>query len=97
MISSYLSYLGRTLMAVDDNWKTFVGRLRKLWKAWYRLLCILGRYGADARLSERFYLAVVQSYLLFGSDTWLVTPRMERTLMVFCHLVTRQIMFHIPK
>ena len=35
----------------------------------------LGREGADPRTSGNFYKAVVQATLLFGPETWMMTPR----------------------
>ena len=28
----------------------------------------------------RFYLAIVQAFVLFGAETWVVTPRIRRVL-----------------
>ena len=37
---------------------------------------ILGREGADRRTAGRFYVAVVQEVLLFGSEMWVMTPQL---------------------
>ena len=39
---------------------------------------ILRREGATKRVSGNFFKAVVQQLLLFGAETWVVSPRMER-------------------
>ena len=44
----------------------------------------------DRRTAGRFYVAVVQAVHLFGSETWVMTPRLEKTLEVFHHRVARQ-------
>ena len=41
---------------------------------------ILSREGAAPRVSGLFYKAVVQSIMLFGAETWVVTPRMGKAL-----------------
>ena len=41
---------------------------------------VLGREGADARTSVQIYLAVVQLVLIYGSDTWVMTPCIGRVL-----------------
>ena len=60
-------------------------------------LIISGRLGVDGHMSTGFwggrgqtpgppsifYKAVFQANLLFGSETWVVTPRIGRTLGVF--------------
>ena len=46
---------------------------------------ILGREGAGRQTQRRFYVAVVQVVILFGSETWVVTPRMDKALAGFHH------------
>ena len=38
-----------------------------------------------------FFKAVVQQVLLFGSETWVVSPRLERALSSFVHRAARWI------
>ena len=51
---------------------------------------ILGREGADPRMSGLFFKAVIQAVLLFGSETWVLTPRMEGALGSVQHRVAQQ-------
>ena len=53
------------------------GNLRKVWVTWGRLARILGREGADPKVSHSFYIAVTQQVLLFGAETWVLTKRRE--------------------
>ena len=53
-------YLGRVLLAVDNNWPAVVNNLWRSWKKWARLTRELGREGADARTSGQISLSVVQ-------------------------------------
>ena len=41
--------------------------------------------GRQESVGELFFNSVVQQVLLFGSETWVVTPRMERALISFIH------------
>ena len=47
--------------------------------------------GADPKVSGHFYKAVSQAMLLFGAETWVLTPRMERELDNFQNRVTQLI------
>ena len=44
-----------------------------------------------------FYKAVVQSVLLYGCETWVITPAVQRTLDGFHNRVTRQIAGRQPR
>ena len=61
-------YLGRVLTANGDNWPAVVGNLEKESRIWGRFSWVLGREGADPKVSRAFYTAVNQAVLLFGSD-----------------------------
>ena len=45
----------------------------------------------------RFYVVVVQAVLLFGSKTWVLTPRLEKPLEGFYHWVVRRMADMGPK
>ena len=79
------TYLGRVITAGDDDWPAVAGNLAKARKSWRRLQGILRREGATPRISGNFFKAVVQQVLLFGAETWVVTPNMERALNGFLH------------
>ena len=44
--------------------------------------------GVDPKVLGHFYKAVVQAVLLFGEETWVITPRTDRSLDIFQHRVT---------
>ena len=44
-----------------------------------------------------FFKAVVQQVLMFGAETWVVTPRMERALDSFMHGSAKQITGRQPR
>ena len=63
-------YLGRILTCTDDDWPAVARNLQKARATWGRLARILGREGADPKVSRNFYIAVTQQFLLFGAETW---------------------------
>jgi hypothetical protein len=44
---------------------------------------ILKREGGSKKSLARFYLVIVSTVLLYGSDTWVVTRRMKELLTSF--------------
>ena len=89
-VSSFKS-LGRILKEGYDYWPAVAGNLGKARKSWGRLQGILSREGATKRVSGNFFKAVVQQVLLFGAETWVVSPIMERALSAFIHGAARRI------
>ena len=85
------------LTAGYDDWLTVVDNLGKARKSWGRLSRILIREGADPKVSVHFYKAVSKAVLLFGSETWVLTPRMEKALDSFQHRVTRHLTGRQPR
>ena len=84
-------YLGRVLTSGDDDWPEVVVNLGKAHRSWGQLSRVLGREGADPKVSRTFYTAVTQAVLLFGAETWVLTPRMEKALDNFQYRVARKI------
>ena len=64
---------------------------------WGRLTKILGREGADKIMAVRFYVEVVKVVLMFGSKTWVLTPRLEKTLEGFHHRSAWRMVDMVPK
>ena len=79
------------MTAGDDDWPAVAGNLAKARKSWGRMQGILRREGATPRISGNFFKAVVQQVLLFGAETWVVTPKMERALSEFLHGAARRL------
>ena len=84
-------YLGRVLRSTDDDWPALARNLRKARVTWGRLARILGREGADPKVSRNFYIAVKQQVLLFGAETWVLTKKMEAALDAFQGRVARRL------
>ena len=79
------------MLSPTENYWPVVGQ--NLWRArgkWGHLMKILRREGVDKRTEGRFYLAVVQAVLLFGSETWVLTPQLDKALARFHHRVARR-------
>lgn len=76
-------YLGR-LLAYDDNDSQAVrGNLKKARRVWARLSRTLRAENASPRVCGVFYKATVQSTLLFGSETWNLSPVSLKSLEGF--------------
>ena len=58
---------------------------------------LLGREVADRRTTGIFYVPVVQAVLLFESETWVMTPRVDKALEGFRHWLVQQILGMGPK
>ena len=89
-------YLGRILTSTDDDWPAVARNLQKVRVTWGRLARILGREGADLKVSRNFYIAVTQQVLLFGAETWVLTRNMEAALDAFQVRVARRLTGRMP-
>ena len=85
------TYLGRVMTSGDDDWPSVAGNLAKARRSWGRLQRILRREGATPWILGSFFKAVVQQVLLFGAETGVVTPKMERALSGFLHGAARRL------
>ena len=92
-----LKYLGHLFKATEYDCTTVIINLQKAQKIWARKLRILGREGADTRMSGRFFLAMMQTTLLFGTETWVTNPLIVRLLGVFHHRVAQRILGKQPR
>ena len=88
---TYFKYLVRLINATDNGWTEVIVKPQKARKSWYHLSRIFVREGSDPGMSNRFYLAVVQTVLLFGKATWVMTLRIGRLLGIFHHRVVRSL------
>ena len=58
---------------------------------------ILGREGADPKVSWMFYISVTQQVLLFGAESWVLTGKMEAALDAFQGRVARRLMGRLQR
>ena len=84
-------YLGRVLTVSDDNCPAVVDNLRKAPSRWAHFSRTLGQEGADPWTFGNFYKAAFQANLLFGSETWVLNPRVGRTLGGFHKSMARRL------
>ena len=77
------------LTSTDDDWTEVERNLRRERIKWGRLKKFLEREVADNRTTGRFYVSVVKSVFLFGSKTWVLTPRLQKSLKGFRHQAAR--------
>jgi hypothetical protein len=84
-------YLGRFLHYLDSDWPAVYGNLRKARAKWAMIAKVLVREDASPRISGLFYKAVVQTVLLCGCESWVITPRMMKVLEGFHHRVARRL------
>ena len=68
-----------------------VGNPRKDMNSWTQMTRIMVWEVEDPRISRLFFKKAVQKVLFFGSETWVLTPHMERALGSFQHRVARWI------
>ena len=66
-------------------------------KVWIVMLRILRREGAAPQVSGFFFKAVVQAVLIFGAETWVVTPCMGKDLGGFHTQVARRLTGGLPR
>ena len=90
-------YLGRVLTDTGDYWPAVAGNIRKARASWGRLERVLGREGADPKVSHSFYTAVTQQVLLFGAESWVLTKKIESALDAFQGRVARRLTGRQPR
>ena len=75
----------------EDNWLAVEPNLWRAREKWGQPVKILGKKGEDRRTAEIFYMSVVKAVLLFGSETWVTEPWMEKALEGFRQRVVQKI------
>jgi hypothetical protein len=83
-------YLGRILSQDDHDLSACVRNLQRARVIWAAVSKVLKREGASKSFA-RFYPVIVSTVLLYGSDTWVVTKRMETLLTSFHNQCARHI------
>jgi hypothetical protein len=76
-------YLGHLLAYNDTNAKAVRGNLKKARAIWSRLSHTIRSENASPRACGIFYKATMQLILLFGSETWNLTPSSLKLLEGF--------------
>ena len=90
-------YLGRPLSCTNKDWPAIYRNLQKARQRWASVSRVLTREGASPRISGMFYKAVVQSVLLYGSETWNLDSTMLKALEGFHHRAARRLSGRRPR
>ena len=61
-------------------WPEIRRNIKQAQKVWWRLGKLLRRERVDYRVAEIFYIAVKQTVLLFGLETWVISGATMRTV-----------------
>jgi hypothetical protein len=76
-------YLGRLLSQDDGDVQAVCAQIRKARATWAQVSNILRAQNTPSRISAKFYKAVVQSLLLYGSETWVISKSVMARLEGF--------------
>ena len=69
-------------MAIENN-------LQRARAVWGRISPVLKSDGVSPRCMGRFYLTIVQAVLLYSSESWVISRRLQRRLDTFHHRCAR--------
>ena len=90
-------YLGRTIAANNSDWPALYTNLNKARRKWSTLARILTKTGLPPRMAGLFYKAIAQAVLLYGSESWVLSPAMLQPLEGFHHQVARRLTGRLPR
>ncbi len=90
-------YLGRTKATNNSDWLAMFRNLKKAKMKWGQICRPLIKTGVRMRMVGLFYKAIVQAILLYGSETWVITPDMLRVLESFHNRTAHRIAQMMPK
>jgi hypothetical protein len=68
-------YLGRVMAQDNDNTQAICAQLWKARATWAWVGKVLRGENTSPTVAAKFYLAVVQAILLYGSKTWVISPQ----------------------
>ena len=90
-------YLGRLIVFDDTDAQAIASNLMKARKSWSRISKVLRADNASPKVCGMFYKATVQAILLYGSETWNLTPTALRVLEGFHLQAARCMTGMMPK
>jgi hypothetical protein len=76
-------YLGRILSEDDTDDAAIKYNLQKACKKWGRIGKILSKKDANNKTMGSFYKAIIQSVLLYGSESWVISNHSMKALRSF--------------
>jgi hypothetical protein len=87
-------YLGHPLVANGNDWPAVVYNLNRVRGHWAQVSRVLTRQGADPKVAGYFYKVIVQSVLLYGCETWVISKQILVSLEGFHHQIAQQLMHY---
>jgi hypothetical protein len=88
--TSSFKYLGRIITSKDDDLPAVVTQIKKARQIWARVSRILKKKtNSNIRIMATFYKVIVQSVLLYGAETWVLSKFMMAKLQSFHHMCAR--------
>ncbi len=90
-------YLGRLIAYNDANNQAMRRNLRKACGCWDRVSCVLRAENTSPQTCGMFYKATAQTMLLYGSETWILSPSSVKRLEGFHIRAAWQMMGNRPK
>ncbi len=91
-------YLGRLLAQDDDDLQAIRNQTRKARGTWARVGQVLRAENVPPRIAAKFYKAVVQAVLLYGSKTWVLSTAALASLEGFhIRAAYRMVVKHKPQ
>jgi hypothetical protein len=82
-------YLGRPISATSNDQVAINYNLQRAKKQWGRIANILRREGAEPKTMGNFYRSIIQSVLLYSSETWQTNAQQLESVVAFHHKVAR--------
>ncbi len=85
-------YLGRLLAYDDNDSQAMRSNLKKACKSWAQVSCVLRAENPSPKVCGVIYKATVQAVLLFGSETWKMSPKNLEGFHIkaVCHMAGMQ-------
>ena len=90
-LSEEFPYLGRTISYNNKYWALVYLNLRKSQRLWGMISRVLEMTGAKVRYRGEMYKAVAQQFLLYRSESWVVTGDILKVLTAFHHQLAQRI------
>jgi hypothetical protein len=91
-------YLGRVLAQDDDDIQAIRPQLWKARGTWARVRQVLRAENVPLQVAAKFYKAVVQAMLLYGSETWVLSTAALASLEGFhIRAAYRMVVRHKPR
>jgi hypothetical protein len=91
-------YLGRLLAQDDDDIQAIRNQLQKARGTWARVGQVLRAENVPPRIAVKFYKAIVQAVLLYGSKTWVLSTAALASLEGFhIHAAYQMAVKHKPR